>query len=58
MFLAGEFTKASSRSKQRRLAVNAVGKDKLLAHIICLAIILGWSFILLEIPEKSESCLW
>ncbi|VDM40056.1 unnamed protein product [Toxocara canis] len=39
-FFPGEFVKESVRSKSAKLNVNAAEKDKLLSHLLCLALIL------------------
>ncbi|VDM09966.1 unnamed protein product [Wuchereria bancrofti] len=53
LFLPGEFICENSRSK-RKLPVNLMVKDRLLAHILCLAIILDYENISLPITPWAK----
>lgn len=43
-FTAGEFVKETPKSKSAKLNVNVAEKDKLLAYLLCLIIILDSKF--------------
>ncbi|VDO30609.1 unnamed protein product [Onchocerca flexuosa] len=53
LFFPGEFVSENSRSK-RKLAVNLMAKDRLLAHILCLAIILDYENMALPITPWAK----
>ncbi|VIO99146.1 Uncharacterized protein BM_BM3545 [Brugia malayi] len=53
LFLPGEFVCENSRSK-RKLPINLMVKDRLLAHILCLAIILDYENISLPITPWAK----
>ncbi|EFO25695.2 hypothetical protein LOAG_02796 [Loa loa] len=53
LFLPGEFVSENNRSKQK-LAVNVMTKDRLLAHILCLAILLDYENMTLPITPWAK----
>ncbi|CAG9535594.1 unnamed protein product [Cercopithifilaria johnstoni] len=53
LFLPGEFVNENSRSK-RKLPVNLMAKDRLLAHILCLAILLDYEDMTLPITPWAK----
>uniref|UniRef100_A0A0R3RV83 DNA-directed RNA polymerase I subunit RPA49 n=1 Tax=Elaeophora elaphi TaxID=1147741 RepID=A0A0R3RV83_9BILA len=53
LFLPGEFVSENARSKPK-LAVNLMAKDRLLAHILCLAILLDYENMTLPITPWAK----
>uniref|UniRef100_A0A915PK49 DNA-directed RNA polymerase I subunit RPA49 n=1 Tax=Setaria digitata TaxID=48799 RepID=A0A915PK49_9BILA len=53
LFFPGEFVSERARGK-RKLAVNLMDKDRLLAHILCLAIILDYENMVLPITPWAK----